>query len=46
MVLSEPLKEEEDEPALSHLPRIVLGFNRRNFGRLKHLIDTINSFPL
>lgn len=40
-----PLPEEEDEIDLSQLPRIVLDFNRRDFGRLKALIDSINAIP-
>jgi hypothetical protein len=34
--------EEEDEPELSALPRLVLTFNRTDFGRLRQLIDRIN----
>ena len=37
-----PLPEEEDELDLLQLPRIVLDFNRKDFGRLKVLIDSIN----
>ena len=33
---------EEDEPELAALPRLVLAFNRTNFGRLRQLIDRIN----
>jgi uncharacterized protein (TIGR00730 family) len=40
-----PLPEEEDELDLSQLPRIVLDFNRKDFGRLKALIDSINAIP-
>jgi uncharacterized protein (TIGR00730 family) len=36
------LPAEEDEPELAHLPRLVLDFNRRDFGRLRSLIDVIN----
>jgi uncharacterized protein (TIGR00730 family) len=36
------LPEEANEPEISHLPRIVLHFNRRNFGRLRQLVDVIN----
>ncbi|MBI1852525.1 MAG: LOG family protein [Planctomycetes bacterium] len=38
------LAEEANEPELAHLPRIVLKFNRRNFGRLRRLIDAINQY--
>ena len=37
-----PLPEEQDEPEIAHLPRLVLDFNRRDFGRLRELIDDIN----
>ncbi len=40
--LSGPLPAEDDEPELAHLPRIVMDFNRRDFGRLRSLIDVIN----
>jgi uncharacterized protein (TIGR00730 family) len=36
------LPEEEDEPSLIALPRLVFRFNRRNLGRLRQLIDRIN----
>ena len=39
---SEALPEEADEEELAALPRLVFPFNRRNLGRLRHLIDTIN----
>jgi uncharacterized protein (TIGR00730 family) len=42
--LSEPLPAETDEPEIAHLPRLVLDFNRRNFVRLRTLIDAINNF--
>jgi hypothetical protein len=37
-----PLPEEQDQPELSGLPRLVLPFNRRNFGLLRQMIDRIN----
>ncbi len=37
-----PSPEEEDEPKLLELPRLSFSFNRRNFGRLRQLIDCIN----
>lgn len=40
--LSGPLEEEEDETSILHLPRLVLPFNRFNFGRLRQLIDALN----
>jgi len=41
--LSGPLPEEIDEPEIRDLPRLVLGFDRKHFGGLKALIDSINS---
>lgn len=37
-----PLPEETDEPELLHLPRLVFHFNRRDYGRLRQLIDCVN----
>ncbi len=37
-----PMAQEANEPEVAHLPRIKLHFNRRNFGRLRQLIDAIN----
>jgi len=42
-VLSDPLPAEKDEPDLARLPRLVFHFNRRSFGRLRKLIDLINT---
>jgi hypothetical protein len=36
-------KEESDEFRLVELPRLAFHFNRRNFGRLRELIDAINA---
>ncbi len=41
---SGPLPEEKDETEIVHLPRLVVDFNRRDFGRLRSLIDAINEF--
>lgn len=41
--LSGPLPEEIDEPEVRDLPRLVLDFDRKDFGGLKALIDSINS---
>jgi uncharacterized protein (TIGR00730 family) len=38
----EPLPEEASEPELLSLPRVAFPFNRRNYGRLRLLIDEIN----
>ncbi|HSA01509.1 MAG TPA: LOG family protein, partial [Candidatus Paceibacterota bacterium] len=40
---ADPSPEERDDEDYPDLPRIALGFNRRNFGRLRQLIDVINS---
>jgi uncharacterized protein (TIGR00730 family) len=39
-----PLAREADEPEIAHLARLVVDFNRRDFGRLKSLIDALNRF--
>jgi uncharacterized protein (TIGR00730 family) len=39
---SGPLAEEDNEPDLAGLHRIVFPFNRTNFGRLRSLIDVVN----
>jgi uncharacterized protein (TIGR00730 family) len=44
MVLSSPLPREKDEPQLADLPRLVLDFNRKDFGRLRKLIQEINIY--
>jgi uncharacterized protein (TIGR00730 family) len=41
--LSGPLSTEEDEPELAALPRLIIDFNRKDFGRLRSLIDFINN---
>jgi uncharacterized protein (TIGR00730 family) len=41
---SGPLAQETDEPDIEHLPRLIVDFNRRDFGRLKSLIDALNAF--
>lgn len=33
---------DEDEPELAHLPRLIVDFNRKDFARLRTLIDVIN----
>jgi hypothetical protein len=40
--LSDPLPEEGNEKDIASLPRLVFCFNRRNYGRLRQLIDCIN----
>ncbi|MBV9491972.1 MAG: TIGR00730 family Rossman fold protein [Verrucomicrobia bacterium] len=38
----EPLRQEKNEPELYRLPRLICRPQRRNFGRLRALIDEIN----
>lgn len=40
---SGPLPAEEDEPEFAGLPRLVIDFNRKDFGKLRELIDFINN---
>jgi uncharacterized protein (TIGR00730 family) len=42
MRLSGALAKECDEPELANLPRLVVDFNKRDFARLRQLIDAIN----
>ena len=42
MYLSGPLPAEIDEPEIVNLPRLIMDFDRKNFGRLRSLIDAIN----
>jgi hypothetical protein len=37
------LPQEEDEPELSGLPRLVMDFNLMDFGSLRNLIREINA---
>jgi len=39
------LDDEVDDADEIHLPRLVIDFNRRDFGRLRSLIDSINDCP-
>jgi hypothetical protein len=41
---SDALPGELDDVEIRHLSRLVVDFNRRDFGRLRSLIDTINDF--
>jgi hypothetical protein len=36
------LEAEREDADVIHLPRLVIDFNRKNFGRLRSLIDSIN----
>ncbi len=40
--MSQALKQEQNEAELINLPRLVAGSHRRNFGRLRQLLDAIN----
>jgi uncharacterized protein (TIGR00730 family) len=39
----EPTKEEQDDQDVVDLPRIAFGFDRRSYGRLRQLVDVLNS---
>ena len=39
----EPMPEEQDEVATLNLQRIAFGFNRKDYGRLRHLINVLNT---
>lgn len=43
MAPSGALAQESDEPELAHLPRLVMDFNKKDFARLRQLIDAINA---
>jgi uncharacterized protein (TIGR00730 family) len=45
MSVRSALPEEAEETALAELPRLVFAFNRRDFGRLRQLIDALNRLP-
>jgi hypothetical protein len=42
MTLSGALPKECDEPELANLPRLVVDFNKKDFARLRQLIDALN----
>ncbi len=44
IVPSSALPEEREDGDVVNLPRLVVDFNRRDFGRLRSLIDAINDF--
>jgi hypothetical protein len=37
------LPQEQNEPEILHLPRLILTPHRRDFGRFRELIDAINT---
>jgi uncharacterized protein (TIGR00730 family) len=45
MRLSPALPEEAEEPEVAHLPRLLVDFNRHDFGRLCGLIGDLNDVP-
>jgi uncharacterized protein (TIGR00730 family) len=42
---TDPLPEESDNPETHKFHRLLVPFNRRDFGRLRQMIDVINSQP-
>jgi hypothetical protein len=40
---TQPLPEEVEDGNHLDLPRIAFGFNRRDYGRLRELIDVLNA---
>lgn len=44
IVPSAALDEETDDREVLHLPRLAIDFNRKDFGRLRSLIDAINNY--
>jgi uncharacterized protein (TIGR00730 family) len=44
IVPSGALEVEKEEADIIHLPRLVIDFNRKDFGKLRSLIDAINDF--
>ena len=46
IVETEPLWEEREEPQFLTLPRLLFHFNRKNFGRLREMVNQINDFSL
>jgi hypothetical protein len=41
---TEPTPEEREDNQFLELPRIGFEFNKRDYGRLRQLIDVLNSF--
>lgn len=46
IVESEPLPEEDNELETQARGRLLFCFNRKNFGRLRQMIDRINLYPI
>lgn len=45
MCIACAMGDENNEPELTHLPRLVVDFNKRDFGQLRQFVNTINAFP-
>lgn len=45
LTLCEAMPEEDDEPLIFTLPRLIFNFNRSSYGRLRKMIDRINEYP-
>lgn len=43
---SPALPEEQDETEIAHLPRLILNFDQRSFGRLWQLVYRLNQLPV
>jgi hypothetical protein len=43
MTQTAALPAEADEPDVADLPRLVVDFNRTDFGRLRSLVDAVNA---
>jgi uncharacterized protein (TIGR00730 family) len=41
---TEPLPDEREDEDYLELPRIALGFDRKSYGRLRQMIDVLNSY--
>ena len=44
MRISGALPVEADEPDIAGLPRLIVDFNRKDFGKLQHFIEAINDY--
>jgi hypothetical protein len=42
IIAAQALPEEANEPELLELPRLLLDFNLKDYGRLRQLIDALN----
>jgi NAD(P)H-hydrate repair Nnr-like enzyme with NAD(P)H-hydrate dehydratase domain len=46
IVQGSALRQEQNEPEILNLPRLILTPHRRDFGRFRQLIDAINTSPI